>query len=384
MGGYARPQPPDTSSKSPMTMNRKVVIITGAAGFLGSAVTIDLCKDHTVVAIDCREPSEALLTAAPSVAWHQVDIAEAQAVEAVFRQTVASFGRVDLVVHFAAFYHFGMDWCEEYQRTNVQGTSHVMQSSIQNGVERLIFASSIAAMQPRSDTEVLTHNTPTAHYIPYAKTKALGEQMLREASDRLPTVVLRIGGAFSDWCELPPLWSLLKLWGGRSPLNRLVVGRGRSGMPYIHRDDLVRIVRACVDRHASLGRYDVFLASQQGTITHGDLFAAVCRTLGKTTTKPIFFAPGLAKLGLAAQHALGHLTGRVPFEHPWMLQFTDRPWVADTTHTQTTLGFVPTDGLGLLEQLPVLLEHFQHDRRTWECCNRLRAAGQYAYSCENS
>ncbi|MEE8450816.1 MAG: NAD(P)-dependent oxidoreductase [Thermoguttaceae bacterium] len=365
-------------------MNRKVVIITGAAGFLGSAVTVDLSGDHTVVAIDHRGPSEALLAAAPGVGWHQVDIAEARAVEAVFRQTTESIGRVDLVVHFAAFYHFGMDRREEYERTNVQGTSHVVQSSVRSGVGRLIFASSIAAMRPESSTEVLTEKTPTADYIPYAETKAIGERMLREASDRLPAVVLRIGGAFSDWCELPPLWSLLKLWGGRSPLSRLVVGQGRSAMPYIHRDDLVRIVRACIERHASLGHHEVFLASQQGAVTHEELFTAIGRTLGKATTKPIFFAPGLAKLGLAAQHALGHLTGRVPFEHPWMLQFTDRPWVADTTHTWNELGFRPTDGLGLLERLPVLLEHFRHDRRTWEDRNRVRAAGRYAYSCEDT
>ena len=363
-------------------MNRKVVIITGAAGFLGSAVAVDLSRDHTVVAIDRREPSESLLAAAPDVVWHRADIAEPEAVEAIFRQTVAFVGRVDLVVHFAAFYHFGMDWREEYERTNVQGTSHVIQSSVRSGVDRLIFAGSIAAMQPTSDTEVLTHNTPTSDYIPYARAKALGEKMLREASDRLPAVVLRIGGVFSDWCELPPLWSLLKLWGGRSPLSRLVVGRGLSGMPYLHRDDLVRIVRACIERHSSLDSHEVFLASQQGAVTHGELFAAVRRTLAMATTEPIFLAPGLARFGLAVQHALGHMIGRVPFEHPWMLQFTDRPWVADTTHTQRNLGLHPTDGLGLLERLPVLLEHFRRDRRTWEVRNKLRAAGRYAYCCE--
>ncbi|HYW80834.1 MAG TPA: hypothetical protein VE890_14735, partial [Thermoguttaceae bacterium] len=223
----------------------------------------------------------------------------------------------------------------------------------------------------------------TADYIPYAKTKMLGEQAVREASDRLPAIVLRIGGVFSDWCELPPLWSLLKLWGGRSPLSRLVVGRGRSGMPYIHRDDLVRIVRACVERQSGLGRYEVFLASQQGAVTHGELFAAVRRTLRKTTGKPIFLASGLAKFGLNAQHVLSYLTGRVPFEHPWMLQFTDRPWVADTTYTRSKLGLLPTEGLGLLERLPVLLASFQHDRRRWEDRNRLRADGRYAYGGED-
>ena len=45
------------------------------------------------------------------------------------------------------------------------------------------------------------------------------------AKDRLPATVLRIGGAFSDWCELPPLYSLIKGWWGTSPLRRILVGR---------------------------------------------------------------------------------------------------------------------------------------------------------------
>ena len=360
-------------------MNRQVVIVTGAAGFLGSAITVDLCADHTVIALDRRRPSEALLAAAPEATWHRVDIAEADAVERVFREAKASLGRVDLVVHFAAFYHFGTDWLDEYQRTNVGGTSNVLRSASQSGVGRVIFASSIAAMRPPPPAEVLTEKTPTADFIPYAKSKAIGEKMLAEASDRLPGIVLRIAGAFSDWCELPPLCSLIEFWGGRSPLNRLVVGQGATGMPYIHRDDLVRVVRSCIQRQATLDRYEVLLASQHGAVTHRDLFAAIRQLSKKNASGPIFFAPGLAKIGLYAQHALGRLTGRVPYERPWMLQYVDRPWVADTTHTQRKLGFCPTEGLGLLDRLPAILEHFHEDRRTWADRNRLRTDGRYAY-----
>jgi hypothetical protein len=44
-----------------------------------------------------------------------------------------------------------------------------------------------------------------ANGIPYAKSQSIGERMIRSASYRVLAVVLKIGGAFSAWCELPPL-----------------------------------------------------------------------------------------------------------------------------------------------------------------------------------
>ncbi len=108
---------------------------------------------------------------------------------------------------------------------------------------------------------VLTEKAPAAGHIPYAKSKSAGEAMVRDASARLPGLVLRIGGAFSEWCELPPLASLIGLWAGSSPFGRLLAGQGMTGIPYIHRDNVVRIVRACIEAHETLGSYEVFLAS---------------------------------------------------------------------------------------------------------------------------
>jgi nucleoside-diphosphate-sugar epimerase len=361
-------------------MKKKVIVVTGAAGFLGSAITVDLSGDHHLLALDRRKPTDALLVAAPEVIWHQLDIADPQTLASVFHRTKQSFGRIDVVVHFAAFYHFGADWRPEYGRTNVEGTSNVLRSAKENGAQRMIFASSIAAMQPGSPDGALTERTPTTGYIPYAKSKSIGERMVLEASNYLPVIVLRIGGVFSDWCELPPLYSLIRLWMGRWPLNRLVVGRGTSGMPYIHRNDVVRIVRSCIDAYEALGSHEVFLASQPGTVLHKDLFAVVRQPHSSgADSVPTFVAPELAKFGLYVRHALGSLTGDLPFEHPWMLKYVDRPWVVDTTYTRNTLGWSCTEGMGVLDRLPRMLEHFQQDRRTWRHRNSIRNRGQYAY-----
>ncbi len=363
-----------------LTVDEKVIVITGAAGFLGSALTVELARDHRVVAIDRRKPTDALLAAARGTQWHRVDIGEREALARAFRCTRRSFGRLDFVVHFAAFYHFGRDWKPEYDRTNLQGTLHVLRLAQESGARRVIFASSIAAMEPAPRGEMLTEQTPTSEYIPYAESKCLGEKMVRDASGRLPGVVLRIGGAFSDWCELPPLCSLIRLWAGRSPFRRLLVGKGTTGMPYIHREDVVRIVRSCLDAHEALGPYEVFLASQEGAVFHKELFAAIGRAdSGSAAPAPISVSPRTATLGLGLRRAIGSLTGCVPFERPWMLKYVDRPWLVDTIYTRHRLGWRCTEGMGILDRLPAILAHFRGNRRTWLDRNTIRNQGRYAY-----
>ncbi len=361
-------------------MNQNVIVITGAAGFLGSAIAVDLSRGHQVVALDRRKPTGDLLASTPGTTWHQADIADADAVAAIFRRTKGSFGRIDFLVHFAAFYHFGTDWHREYERTNLQGTSNVLRSAAETGVRRVIFASSVAAMRPAPAGEMLTERTPTADDIPYAKSKSIGEKMVREASGQLPGIVLRIAGAFSDWSELPPLSSLIRLWSGPSPLSRLVVGRGTTGIPYVHRDDVVRIVRACIDNHEALDPCEVLLASQHGAVLHKDLFPVVRQAGGNAaTSRPIFMPVAIARIGLYMRRALGCLRREMPFERPWMLRYVDRPWVTDTTYTREKLGFHVRQGMGLLERLPTILEHFKQNRSLWEHRNRMRYHGDYAY-----
>ncbi len=59
---------------------KPIVIVTGASGFIGSAVCIDLAKDFLVVAIDRREPTLRLREVAPLIIWHILDISDNLAV----------------------------------------------------------------------------------------------------------------------------------------------------------------------------------------------------------------------------------------------------------------------------------------------------------------
>ena len=208
--------------------------------------------------------------------------------------------------------------------------------------------------------------------------------MLKRATDRQPVIILRIGGVFSDWCELPPLCSVLRIWAGPPPLNRVLIGSGRTGFPFIHRADWVRMVEACIDRCDQLDRCEVLLASQHGAVLHDELFAAVHQAgagqEGGRTPRPIHLPVAAGRLVLGIKLVLGVLTADIPCARPWMLRYTDRPWIADTTRTREKLDWECRPELNVLARLPILLDRLRRDPRRWEYRNRLRNALRYQYA----
>jgi len=362
-------------------MTKPIVVITGASGFIGSAVCIDLARDFMVIAIDRREPTEQLRRAAPQVIWHIIDIADNQAILKVFSQTKNNFGQIDFVIHLAAYYDFDTDWVPEYQRTNVDGTAKVIDASIKEGVKRLIFASSIAAMEPPAIGSYLTEESPTSEFLPYARSKSLGERLLAESSSQVPCNILRIAGVFSDWSELPPLYSLIKLWTSAFPFGRIIPGRGESGIPYIHLNDLVRFVRLCILQNHELGPFNIFLASQHGAVLHRQLFPAIRSAAGYSESlRPIHIPRKVAKYGTMIRFALGGISGNRPYERPWMLEYVDKPWIADTSNTRRILDWDCTPELGLLRKIQDIQNNLKTNPKGWEERNISRNERRFSYS----
>lgn len=362
-------------------MNKKVIVITGAAGFLGSAITVALSQNHEITALDIRQPGSALVAATPGVKWLQVNIADSTSVSRSFQQVKADCSHIDFIIHLAAYYHFGRDWRKEYEQTNITGTENIVKTAINHGVRRILFASSIIALGPPTPGQILDENSPTNDYIPYAKSKSIGEKIIKDGSSQLPGIIIRFGGIFSDWCELPPLYSLIKLWSKIGLPGRIMPGKGESGFPYIHRSDAVQFVKRCISLHNQLDPLEIFLAAQNGAVYHKELFSVIKKTLFKQSfSKPISISPGIAKIGLFMNLALDKMAGKSSFEQPWMLDFIDLPMIADSSSTQRKLNWSCSPGKSVLDKLQIILKQYQEQRKIFDERNRLRNEGRYIYS----
>jgi nucleoside-diphosphate-sugar epimerase len=362
-------------------MERKTVLVTGSSGFLGSAICVDLNRDHEVIGVDRRKPSAALRRLAAGGRWHILDISDQEAVTAFFNQLTDARRPVHFVLHMAAFYHFGQHWLPEYDHVNVRGLQNILEGAVRIGTERFLFAGSIASLPPARPGEALTEKSAPGTATAYTRSKTIGESLLARYSDRMPTLALRIGGVFSDWCELPPLYSLMKLWSRPNFLGRMIPGRGMSGFPYIHRRDLVRCVRRIIERQHSLPSSEILFAAPPGCTTHNELFAAVRGACGaRFDPTPVYVAPLPARCFLFVKNRVKAALGRKVYERRWMMDYVDRPLVVDTTYTRQKLDWSPGPELSILNRMPVLIRRFNQDRPAWERRNVRRNEGRYIYA----
>jgi nucleoside-diphosphate-sugar epimerase len=235
-------------------------------------------------------------------------------------------------------------------------------------------------MKPPPPGQTLTEANGEMTDFPYCKSKAAGERLCAERYDELPAVVMRLGGVFSDWCELPPLYSLMRLWSRKGPMGRCIPGRGKTGFPYIHRDEVVRFVRRVIEKNDTLGRHEVLFASEDACTCHEDLFRPMRRLCGRSAVAdPIHVPPPLAASFLYLKLAANGLLRRQTYEHPWMLTYADRPLRVDTSYTRQRLDWRPRDEYCILNRLPALIANFRNHRHSWQARNIRRNEGNYQF-----
>ncbi len=159
----------------------------------------------------------------------------------------------------------------------------------------------------------VTEDTPPDADIPYARSKRAGEELVREYSQWLPGVIVRIAAVFSDWCEYPPLYALLNNWmSGRLLESRLLAGRGQSAIPYIHVQDLAQFFLRVLDRHQSLARLCTLNAGPDGAVSHLDLYRLATQFYYHRPLRPLLAPRWLLYPLVLARLVQCHLLGREP------------------------------------------------------------------------
>jgi dihydroflavonol-4-reductase len=100
----------------------------------------------------------------------------------------------DWVFHIAALYsYWGHRW-DDFYRTNVEGTRQVLEAARLEGVERLVYTSSIAVLGVHKDRTPATEDalgTLADRIGPYQRSKFLAEDAVREyVQQGLPVVIV--------------------------------------------------------------------------------------------------------------------------------------------------------------------------------------------------
>jgi len=345
------------------------ILITGASGFVGRHL-LDVFKDHyRIYGLARRSQARSGAPVHPNITWYQTDIAERDNLERVFNE-IAEDGGAEILIHLAAHYDFSGEDHPEYYRTNVDGLRNVLDLSESIGIRHFIFSSSVAASRfPVGDAVLDEESVPDGDHI-YAKTKRIGEEMLAEYRDRFHSVIVRFAALFSDYCEYPPLYMFLETWLSGRWNRRVLGGKGKSAIPYLHVREIPPFFHTLFDRLESLGPEQILIASPDTVVSHMELFDAACREFLGHRVDPIKMPRAMCGPGMLFLDWLGRLWGERPFERPWMAGYIDLQMNVDSSRSRQLLGWEPRSRLEILRRMPFMIENLKSDPYEWHWRNQ--------------
>jgi UDP-glucose 4-epimerase len=253
-------------------------LVTGGAGFLGSAVANHLATNgHTVSVLDDLSNGDAARLD-PRVQFTQGDVDNIPLLWSLLHG-------VDCVYHLAARVSVPQSilYPREYNRVNVGGTVSLMEAMRDQGIGRVVFASSGAIYGHQPSQPVRESDAPHPDN-PYAVSKWAAEQYVHTigALWGLETVALRVFNAYGPNQSLPashapvvPRFLQAALSGG----SLVVYGNGRQTRDFVYVDDVVEaLVTAATARGINRQVINIGCGDEVSVL---DLISAVERATGR-------------------------------------------------------------------------------------------------------
>jgi UDP-glucuronate 4-epimerase len=286
------------------------ILVTGSAGFIGSAVTLRLlARGDTVVGIDnhnnyydqaLKEARLARHAKHPNYMHLRIDLADRQAIQDAFKTH-----QPQRVVNLAAQagVRYSIDNPLAYIDSNIVGFAHILEGCRHNAVEHLVYASSSSVYGANTAMPFSVHHNVDHPLSLYAASKKANELMAHTYSHlyNLPTTGLRFFTVYGPWGRPDmALFKFTKAILGGEPIQVFNHGKHRRDFTYI--DDIVEGVIRVLDQPAaanpawqgnapdpgtSTAPWRVYNIGNNQPVELMDYIAALEKALGKSADKQL-------------------------------------------------------------------------------------------------
>jgi len=306
-----------------------MILITGATGFLGHHLVPQLCAAGYPIKALVRPGSDTqfLQDLGVTLAYTD-DISDTAA-------ALAACEGCDQVIHAAGQFRFWGDSLS-FWRTNVGGTSALLQAATAVGVQRFIHISTIVVIGKTPERGLLDETTRCFPQEPYQRTKYEAEQLALSyyREKNLPVIVLRPGAFYGPYGR----YAFNRLF-FEEPLRgwRIKVDGGRRITFPVYVPDVVQGVMLALENGRAGEIYNICSQS----LDHNSVNSVVSDMAGIRRWRlniPKWVVLALAK----SWTAVSRYTGREPFYPSNMAPYVFQDWHVSTAKAEAELGFKPT------------------------------------------
>ena len=337
------------------TADKPLMLVTGSSGLIGSLVVEEFKNDFTVVGIDLKPPEEA--AAADFV---QCDLTSDDDTERAFNEIRRDYGNhLASMIHLAAYYDFSGEPSPLYRKLTVEGTRRVLRELRKfDPVEQFVFTSTLLVMeQAESEEDVITEEAPLEDDPwNYPGSKIAAEEVIRAEHGDIPSVVLRIAGAYDEEGHSIPIVQHIARVYEKQLESYFFPGNPEHGTPYVHLKDLVACFRKVVDQREWLSSFEVFLIAEPELMSHSELQETIGELVhGKEW--PTIRIPRIA--ARAGAWVKEKLSKEETFIRPWMVDLADAHYPVAIRRAEERLHWIPEHRLS--DTLPAMVRTLKED-----------------------
>ena len=319
-------------------MQKKKILITGAAGFIGSNFVRMLMNEtdskYDLIALDSLTYAGNLENLAdfkgkPGYRFVKADICDVSAMNELIQEC-------DFVVNFAAESHVDRSimGSEPFVKTNIEGTRVLLDACKQHGIDRYHQVSTDEVYGTLGKTGFFTETTPLAPNSPYSASKAGADLLVRAYNETFdfPATITRCSNNYGCWHfpeKLIPLFVTNLIDDKKVP----VYGDGMQVRDWLHVTDHCKAILSVIENAADGAVYNVGGNNEQYNI---DITKMILKHLNKDDSY------------------IEHVTDRLGH---------DRRYAIDASKIKNDLGWEPT--VDFKQGLTETIEWYINNENWW-------------------
>ncbi len=342
--------------------NKEIIIVSGSSGLIGSALIHKIASQYRLTGLDNAgypyPPAEAECVC--------LDITSDESVKFAFERIRYEYGnKIASVVHLAAYYDFLGKPSPLYDEITVKGTERLIKKLQEFEVEQFIFSSSMLVYKPTLPGKPMNEEWPLEPKWDYPKSKVTTEKVLREQRGKIPVVLMRMAGVYSEEGNSIPITNQIQRIYENQITAWLYPANTSHGSTYIHLDDLVNSIAMTIEKRKELPPEVVLNVGDDETLSYKELQDIISNEVNGTQKAIIKIPKWFAKAGSFMQNLFGKA-----FIKPWMIDLADDHFEMDSSKAKKLLDWQPKHSLR--ETLPKMIKKLKDDPKAFYKANKLK------------